>query len=172
MGGQSRDGGNGQTDFEAWYRSEYPTVLGSLILTLADRDIAEEAAAEAFARAYEAWARVRTMARPRGWVYVVALNVARRRLRRRALERILLAKTRPPVEVPPETGFEMWDLVRALPPRERKAIVLRYVLDLQESEVAETMGISAGGVAKTLHTARSHMATMITDGTTEVRGAQ
>jgi RNA polymerase sigma factor (sigma-70 family) len=172
MDGRSQDRAIVQGDFEAWYRREYPTVLGSLLLTLANRDIAEEAAAEAFARAYERWGRVQTMARPRGWVYVVALNVARRRLRRRALERILLMRIRPLAEVPPETGFELWDLVRALSPRERMAIVLRYVVDLPESEVAKVMGISPGGVAKTLHTARSHIASMITDSTIEPRSAQ
>jgi RNA polymerase sigma-70 factor, ECF subfamily len=158
-----------QGDFELWYRSEYPNVLGSLLLALGNRDIAEEAAAEAFARTYERWSHVKTMARPRGWVYVVALNVARRRLRRRALERVLLSRTRLPEEVPPETGLELWDLVRALSPRERMAIVLRYVADLPELEVAKAMGISAGGVAKTLHTARLHIASMITDATTDRR---
>jgi RNA polymerase sigma-70 factor (ECF subfamily) len=172
MDRRSRTGAIEQGDFEGWFRSEYPTVLASLLLTLANRDLAEEAAAEAFARAYECWSRVHVMDRPRAWVYVVALNVARRRLRRRSMERMLLARARPPEELPPETGFELWDLVRALSPRERMAIVLRYVMDLPESEVAKAMGISTGGVAKTLHTARSHIASMITDDTTEPKGAQ
>jgi RNA polymerase sigma factor (sigma-70 family) len=171
MDGTSGDERSGQGDFEHWYRSEYPNVLGSLLLALGNRDIAEEAAAEAFARTYERWSHVKTMARPRGWVYVVAINVARRRLRRRALERLLLTRTRSPEEVPPETGLELWDLVRALAPRERMAIVLRYVGDLPEAEVAKAMGISPGGVAKTLHTARMRIASMITEATTEPKGA-
>jgi|ERR1700722_11847529 len=162
----------GQGDFETWYRSEYPTVFGSLLLALGNRDVAEESVAEAFARAYERWSRVRAMDRPGAWVYVVALNVARRRLRRRSLERLLLARSRPPADVPPETGFDLWDLVRMLSPRERMAIVLRYVADLPESEVAKAMGISAGGVAKTLHTARMHIASMITDSNSEPKGAK
>jgi RNA polymerase sigma-70 factor (ECF subfamily) len=162
----------GQGDFEAWYRREYPTVLGSLLLALGNRDVAEEAAAEAFARAYERWSRVRKMDRPRGWVYVVALNVARRRFRRLSLERLLSTRGRTPVEVPPETGFDLWDLVRTLSPRERMAIVLRYVMDLPESEVAKAMGITAGGVSKTLHTARTHIASMIKESNSEPRSAQ
>jgi RNA polymerase sigma factor (sigma-70 family) len=166
MGGGSRDSGEFQGDFELWYRGEYPQVFGSLLLATGSRDIAEDAAAEAFTRAYERWNRVSVMSRPRAWVYVVALNVARRRLRRRAMERVLLSRFRPPSEIPPETGLETWDLVRSLPERERLAIVLRYVGDLSESEVAKAMGITAGGAAKTLHTARKRIASMITDADT------
>ena len=43
------------TDFEEWFRFEYPRVQGSLILAIGDYDIAEDSAAEAFARAYEGW---------------------------------------------------------------------------------------------------------------------
>ena len=73
------------------------------------------------------------------------------------MEWLLLRKFHPTTQVPAETGFELWDLVRTLPPRERTAIVLRYVGDLQEAEVAKAMGISTGGVAKTLNLARSHL---------------
>jgi RNA polymerase sigma factor (sigma-70 family) len=172
MDRRPRDEAISQGDFETWYRREYPTVLGSLLLAFGNQDVAEEATAEAFARAYERWSRVRAMDRPRGWVYVVALNVAKRRLRRRSLERLLLTRPRPPTDVPPETGFDLWDLVRTLSPRERMAIVLRYVADLPESEVAKAMSISTGGVAKTLHTARTHIASMIADSNSEPRSAQ
>ena len=92
-----------------------------------------------------------------GWVYTVALNLARRKLRRRAMERRLLLKFHPRTELPPESGFELWDLVRTLPPRERTAVVLRYGADLREADVAKAMGISAGTVAKTLNVARSRL---------------
>jgi RNA polymerase sigma-70 factor, ECF subfamily len=146
-------------DFEEWFRLEYPQVQGSLILAIGDSDIAEDSAAEAFARAYERWDRVRAMERPMGWVYTVALNLARRKLRRRAVERRLLLKfhQRNELPLPPESGFELWDLVRTLPPRERTAVVLRYGADLREADVAKAMGISAGTVAKTLNVARSRL---------------
>jgi len=144
-------------EFEAWFAREYGKVLGSLILATGQRDLAEEATAEAFARAYERWNRVGSMSGAGGWVYVVALNEAKRRQRRMAMERVLLMRWRPPAEVPSETGLEVWDLVRGLPPRERTAIVLRYVADLSEAQVGKAMGISAGGVAKTLNSARSRI---------------
>jgi RNA polymerase sigma-70 factor (ECF subfamily) len=152
--------GAGTTDaktFEHWFRREYPKVLGALILASGNRDVAEEATAEAFAKAYEKWERVGAMASPGGWIYTVALNTAKRRLRRLAMERLLSRRLHATTDGPEETGFELWDLVQKLPPRERTAVVLRYVGDLKESEVAKVMGISAGGVAKTLNVARSHL---------------
>jgi RNA polymerase sigma-70 factor, ECF subfamily len=157
MNEMSGDEAAGDNTFEYWFQREYSRVLGSLILATGNRDVAEEATAEAFARAYEKWERVGAMASPVGWIYTVALNVARRKFKRQTMERLLLRKFHSSSEVPAETGFELWDLVRTLPPRERTAIVLRYVGDLQEAEVAKAMGISPGGVSKTLNVARSHL---------------
>jgi RNA polymerase sigma factor (sigma-70 family) len=42
--------------------------------------------------------------------------------------------------------------LRELPTRQREALVLRYYLDLSESEIADAMGISRGAVKS--HAAR------------------
>ena len=42
--------------------------------------------------------------------------------------------------------------LRTLPTRQREALVLRYYLDLSESEIADVMGISRGAVKS--HAAR------------------
>jgi RNA polymerase sigma factor (sigma-70 family) len=38
------------------------------------------------------------------------------------------------------------DAVRALPARQREALVLRFWLDLREGEIADAMGITVGSV--------------------------
>ena len=124
-------------EFEAWFRREYPKVFGSMILAIGSRDLAEEATAEAFTRAYERWNRVGSMTRAGGWVYVVALNEARQRQRRMAVERVLLMRWRPPAEVPTETA-QRSGISFAVFPRELTAIVLRYVADLSEAQVDQT----------------------------------
>jgi RNA polymerase sigma factor (sigma-70 family) len=43
--------------------------------------------------------------------------------------------------------------LRALPARQREALVLRYYGDLSEAQIASTMGISRGAVKS--HTARA-----------------
>lgn len=76
--------------FDTWYREEYPRVLAALTVVIGNGDVAADATAEAFVRAYERWDRVSRMLSPGGWLYRVALNVARRRARRLSLERELL----------------------------------------------------------------------------------
>src|SRR5439155_16910862 len=73
-------------DFGDWYELEAPEVARTLGVALGDRARAEEATAEAFARAFSRWEQVRVMSSPVGWVYQVALNEARRGFRRRSLE--------------------------------------------------------------------------------------
>ncbi len=46
----------------------------------------------------------------------------------------------------------MVNALRALPTRQREAIVLRYYGDLSEAQIADAMGISRGAVKS--HTAR------------------
>ena len=72
------------TDFDLWYRSEYPRVVNALTLLTGDRQTSTDAASEAFVRALAKWDRVSKMDRPGGWLYKVALNDAWRRLRRAA----------------------------------------------------------------------------------------
>ena len=141
--------------FEPWYLCEHPKVVAALTWVAGDTDVAAEAADEAFARAYADWQRVGRMASPGGWVYRVALNVVRRRMRRMALEQRTFA---PPAAVAEAVDREIWTVVRQLPERQRVAVVLRYLLDLPEKEVAKAMGVSRGTVASALAAARQRLA--------------
>lgn len=143
--------------FEQWYAAEHPTVLATLLWVSGDSELAIEATDEAFARALDRWDRVRTMASPGGWVYTVALNLVRRQARRAAAERRALDLAQLPVSFDERTG-ELWMLVQQLPPRQRAAVVLRYLADLKEKDIAAVMNISAGTVASTLAAARARLA--------------
>ena len=72
--------------FAAWYRNEHPRLLAAMAIVTGDLHVAQDVTAEAFARALAAWNRVSSMDSPTGWTYRVALNLARRRARRAALE--------------------------------------------------------------------------------------
>jgi len=147
--------------FEAWYLREHPKVVAALTWVAGDAHVAADATDEAFARAYADWGRVGKMASPGGWVYRVALNVVRRRMRRAALER---RTVEPPPEVAHAVDHEIWAVVQQLPERQRVAVVLRYLLDLPEKEVATAMGTSRGTVASALAAARRRLAVWLTDG--------
>jgi RNA polymerase sigma-70 factor (ECF subfamily) len=151
--------GGSDSDFERWYRREHQRVLTALTVAGGDSEVAREATDEAFVRAYERWDRVRRMDSPGGWLYRVALNELRRRCRRRAIERDLLRRKQDRTELdpPPVSDPRVWEAVKGLPTRQRSAIALRYVLDLTEREVAETMGTSRGSASATLASARRNL---------------
>jgi RNA polymerase sigma factor (sigma-70 family) len=99
-----------------------------------------------------------------GWTYRVALNHLRRRARRAATERRVVDRVGGPntVEERPADD-DVWRAVRALPDRQRTAIVLRYVADLPEAAIAEAMGVSRGTVASNLSTARQSLVRFLTE---------
>ncbi len=146
--------------FDEWYLREHPKVVAALTWVAGDPHVAADATDEAFARAYANWRSVGRMASPGGWVYRVALNVVRRRMRRAALERRRVA---PPPAVAQVVDREIWTVVQQLPERQRVAVILRYLLDLPETEVATAMGISRGTVASALAAARKRLAAWLTE---------
>jgi RNA polymerase sigma factor (sigma-70 family) len=150
--------------FDAWYGREAPRVLASVTLAVGDRWLAEEATAEAFARALERWSRVREAQSPAGWVFTVALNHVRSLARRKEVERRFLRRQRVDAVRPaPEPDVALWRAVRELPPRMRTVVALRYVGDLQQAQIAEVLGVSPGTVASTLHDARARLAVVLAE---------
>ena len=113
------------------------------------REDARDIAQEALARAYARWPKVRDQAG--GWVARVTTNLALDQLRRRG--------RRAPATIEPTTdtagvAAQRTDLVaalRRLPRRQRDVVVLRYLADLPESEVAATLGCSVGTVKQHAH---------------------
>lgn len=149
-------------DFATWYAAELPRTCRALALAVGDPGLAEEAAAEAFARALNAWGTVSRMERPGAWVYTVALNEVRRTWRRAQLERRYVQRLRDEGVPPPAAPDDaLWRAVADLPPRARTAVALRYVADLTEPQVAEVMNVSRGTVASTLSAARRRLAAVL-----------
>ncbi len=148
-------------EFETWYRAVHPRLGTSLALAFGDVGQAQDSADEACARALERWDRVAAMESPTGWVYRVAFNHARRRLRRAALEKRLLPAGRPAWVDPP--AGELWAVVAGLPDRQRQAVVLRHVGQLREAEIGVAMGISRGAVSSTLRAAYQSLRVSLDD---------
>ena len=145
--------------FETWYRTEYQRVANSVAVLLGDRDEASEVTSEAFTRALERWDGPRAPRNPTAWTFRVAVNLARRRGRRRLLERRAHDQLSTTLTSSLSTpAIELWKAVADLPERQRLAIVLRYIGGLSEAEVAEAMAIAAGTAAATLSKARRSLA--------------
>jgi RNA polymerase sigma-70 factor (ECF subfamily) len=144
-------------DFELWYREVHRSLITVLAAAVGDADLAKDAADEALARAWRHWKRVSGMSSPEGWAYRVALNVARRRQRRRSLEERVLRRHATPAEVPGPTG-ELWLLVAELPRRQREAVLLRHIGQLTEPEIAQAMRVTRATVSTTLRAAYARLA--------------
>lgn len=146
-------------DFEVWYEAERPRLVRALWAVVGDRDLAVDAADEAFSRALARWDRVAAMDSPSGWVRTVALNVVRRAARRRSLERGLLRRAnRPEPDESIVRDLELWRAVAALPERQREVVAMRYMADCSEAEIAVLLGITEGAVSASLVKARRHLA--------------
>lgn len=52
---------------------------------------------------------------------------------------------------------ELWDAVQKLPLGQRTCVLLHYVEDMRESDIAELMGRSVGTIKSQLHHARGHL---------------
>ena len=147
-------------DFEAFFAEHHQAVVRALTLALADRARAEDAAQDAFAMAYRQWKRVAMMDRPVAWVYVVALNGARKDLRRDQAAPVPdLGGPAADHAAASAVKVSVRDALDVLAPRQRVAVVLRYLGDLQVSEVAKAMGCSEGTAKATLHTALAKLRT-------------
>ena len=150
-------------DFDALFREAGSGVFRTLYAYTAGRgDIAEEAMAEAFARAL---ARPGTIRDPVAWIYRTAFRLANEELR--------AERRRAPAPTgsgsPPPELVGLIDALRKLSPNQRAAIVLRHVLDLDISEVAQRMGTAQPTVRVHLHRGRKRLRELL--GTEEVDDA-
>lgn len=152
--------------FSEWYHREHARLVTTMVLVTGDIELAADAVAEAFARALEQWGRVSSMDQPAGWTYRVAMNVARRSARRSAMEHRLLARTPKPPDVPAPAG-ELWAVVGVLPRRQREVVVLRYIADFPEAEIASVLGISRSTVSSTLADAHRRLGSLLDEGEEE-----
>jgi DNA-directed RNA polymerase specialized sigma24 family protein len=67
-----------------------------------------------------------------------------------------------PEDMPAPAG-EIWEVVRQLSIRQRTAIVLRFVADLTEADIARTMSVSRTTAASALVDGRRNLAKLLED---------
>jgi RNA polymerase sigma-70 factor (sigma-E family) len=147
--------------FAALYRSCYRRLVLTAYALTGDLGEAEEVTQEAFALAYGRLDRVTAADSPEAWIRTVTVNLARRRLRRRAMLDRILRRTRPEPELPAEPAGEYLDLHRAiqtLGDQQRIVVVLHYLADLPVDEIASIVDIPVGTVKSRLARARTALA--------------
>lgn len=143
-------------DFDAYVVASGPRLKRLAYLLTGDLDSAEDLLQTAYAKALPRWSRIRTYDQPEAYMRRVLVN-GRTSLWRRTRGREVLTDRVPDRPAPDgATGHaEADDLrraLRALPDRQRAAVVLRFWCDLSEQETAAVMGVSVGTVKS--HTSR------------------
>jgi RNA polymerase sigma-70 factor (sigma-E family) len=145
------------TATEVLFRRHYAEMVGLAGLLVGDRGTAEEVVQDAFARFHLSRHRITDPDREVSYLRSIVCNLARGRLRRRAVERRLRPAPRPEVAPAPDVALashrrqEVATALAALPRRQRECVVLRYWLDLSEREIAATLGVAPGSVKSHLH---------------------
>jgi len=130
--------------FEEAFDTLYRRAYGVAYQLLGVRAEAEDCAQEALARAFSRWRQVREYAEP--WLVRVAGNLAIGTWRKRHRLRPLDDRREGRSAGPDGRRIDLHRALRTLSRRQREVVVLRYLADLPEAEVARVLGCSPGTV--------------------------
>lgn len=143
--------GGAEAEFSEFAHSRWPRLVRLAYGMTGDRGLAEDLAQTALANAYASWPRVRRADDPDAYLRRIVVNAHRGAFRKHRVTEQLS-------DLPPDLGVaadptsqhsERSAIIGALltlPPVQREVVVLRYWLDLTESQVAATLGCSVGNV--------------------------
>jgi RNA polymerase sigma-70 factor (sigma-E family) len=125
-------------------------LLRTAYLMVGDLHEAEDLVQETLFKVASKWPRVSRMENPVGYARRILVNLAFRGSSRRSRSRAELNAISPAETAANAAHLdvrdELFDALAALPPRQRAALVLRYLLDLPEAEVAAILRCSLGTV--------------------------
>jgi RNA polymerase sigma-70 factor (ECF subfamily) len=149
-------------NYEQVFRDAAPGLWRTVYGFAAGRSaVADDAVAEAFARALEHAGQIRD---PVPWLYRTAFRIAAEDLRRGRRERELEPELEPKPAAGPAAGLAaLVPALLQLSPAERAAVVLHYEADLPVREVACRMGTSAGAVRVHLFRGRRRLRELLGD---------
>lgn len=152
-----------QWSFDEFYLGTRAHLLRQLTMMTGDAEQAADVLQEAYARAWQRWSRVSTLADPAAWVRTVAWRVAISQHRRSLVAADRLRRFLAPEAAVDRTPSrdEVIDLRAALlllSPEHRRALVLHEMCGLSIAEVAAETEVAEGTVKSRLARARTALA--------------
>ena len=135
---------------EEGYRRLRPGMVRLAHLLLGSPEQAEDVVHDAFVACAPRWSSLEA---PDAYLRTAVTNQARSALRRSGRDRAKADRLGRSVALSvglPELD-ETWALLRALPERQRMAVVLRFYEDLPEAEIARLLGCRPGTVKSLIH---------------------
>jgi RNA polymerase sigma-70 factor (sigma-E family) len=139
-------------EFSEFMHARWPQLVRLGYGLTGDRQLAEDLAQTAFARAYASWSRVRRADDPDAYVRRIVVNANKNRFRKVRVSEMLTdslpelaGAARDSSSQRDDRAVLMQALMR-LSYGQRAAVVLRYWLDMTETETAAVLGCSVGNV--------------------------
>jgi RNA polymerase sigma-70 factor, ECF subfamily len=131
--------------FDVLFEDLHDRLYQALFFVTGSSADAEELTQDAFLKLWERWDAIESIDDPTAWLFRVALNAFRSRLRRvRVATRRVMPGSPPP---DPFDEVELREDVRrlllALPPRQRAALVLTEIFGYRSDEAGAVLGIAA-----------------------------
>jgi RNA polymerase sigma factor (sigma-70 family) len=113
---------------------------------------ADDCYQEACLSALRAYPQLRDASNLRAWLLTIGHRKAIDHLRARGRRAIPMAEPpERPTAAPAETDDGLWDTVRALPPKQRTALALRYVADAGYAEISAVMETTEEAARRNVH---------------------
>jgi RNA polymerase sigma-70 factor (sigma-E family) len=140
------------SEFAEFFDATWSRLYRTTYAVAGDHSRTEDALQTAFAKTYASWWRVSKADNPEAYVRRMAINAALSAHRTAAARHEspvndVAALAGPgPVEPLLLVDEGVWAAIRALPPRQRAVMVLRYREDLSEKEIADVLGCRPGTV--------------------------
>jgi RNA polymerase sigma-70 factor (sigma-E family) len=147
------------TALYALYAAHYRSLVRLAVLLVRDVATAEEVVQDSFVAMHGRWRLLSDTDRALAYLRRSVVNGSRSVLRHRMVADRVTDKPAPDMPSAEQGAMVRIErtaviaALRMLPPRQREVLVLRYYGDLSETQIASTMGISAGAVKS--HAARA-----------------
>ncbi|WDZ87256.1 RNA polymerase sigma factor [Micromonospora cathayae] len=152
-------------EFDVFYSASAHRVLGHLYVMIGNRVEAEDAVAEAYARAWDRWAVVRQCDSPEAWVrrvaYRVAVSAWRKTVNRMRAHRREATEQR--VDAVSVDHVAIVAALRHISAEQRRAVVLHHLVGLSVAEIAAEVGANENTVKTRLARGRRALATHLTE---------
>ncbi|HVL89821.1 MAG TPA: RNA polymerase sigma factor [Actinomycetota bacterium] len=151
---------------EALLLDAYPWARSLALMLTRNGFEADDLVQEAMSSFLRKPPQVVTAATVHAWLRTAIVRDASRRRRRAASELKAFGRLfvqPPPVPATSQPSDDMLQAVRRLPPKQRACIVLRYVQDQSEEQIAEILGIAPGTVKAHLAQARERLRDLLGD---------
>jgi RNA polymerase sigma-70 factor, ECF subfamily len=142
---------------ERVYREDGARLWRAVLLASGNREVADDAVAEAFAQALRRGPAIRD---PAAWVWRAAFRLAAGELKERGR---MVTFEEEPMSGLPEPFVDLWRALARLPLKQRASVVLADYAGWSHREIAKALGSSVSAVGVHVHRARKRLRDLLED---------